>query len=154
MVWSDVPDWRRESGVGGLCIETPEVENIEMDAPEMMAVCGLDCGTCDIRRVPADPEAAQRVVEWFHQREWLEEDEGVAEILERGMYCQGCRGDRSLHWSPDCQLLICCIDEKHLEHCAQCADFVCQKLDAFSNDGQAHHKVAVERLKQIAKKLK
>jgi hypothetical protein len=30
---------------------------------------------------------------------------------------------------------------------------VCQKLDAFANDGQAHHKVAVERLKQIAKKL-
>ncbi len=46
---------------------------------QMMAVCGLDCGTCDIRLVPTDPEAAQRVVAWFHEMGWLEEGEGVAE---------------------------------------------------------------------------
>jgi hypothetical protein len=71
--------------------------------------------------------------------------------VERGMYCKGCREDRSLHWSPDCPLLTCCVDEKHLEHCAQCAEFVCEKLEAFANDGQAHHRDAVERLKRIAK---
>jgi hypothetical protein len=86
----------------------------------MMAVCGLDCGTCDIRRAPTDPEAARVVVAWFQEKEWLEEDEGIAEVIEREMYCTGCRGDRSTHWSPDCPLLRCCVDEKHLEHCAQC----------------------------------
>jgi hypothetical protein len=115
-----------------------------------MAVCGLDCGACDIRRVLTDPEAAERVVAWFHKKEWLEEDEGVKEIIERGMYCKGCRGDRSLHWSPDCPLLICCVDEKHLDHCSQCAEFVCEKLEAFANDGRRHHRDAVERLRRIA----
>jgi len=116
-----------------------------------MAVCGLDCGTCDLFLVATDPDAAQRVVAWFKERGWLEKDEGVAEIIERRMYCEGCRGDRSMHWSPDCPLLQCCVDEKHLEHCAQCAQFVCQKLEAFATDGQARHREAVERLKRLVK---
>jgi hypothetical protein len=66
------------------------------------------------------------------------------------MYCKGCREDRSLHWSPECPLLICCVDERHLEHCAQCEDFLCEKLEAFAGDGQPHHKEAVERLSRIA----
>jgi hypothetical protein len=117
----------------------------------MMAVCGLDCGTCEIRLAPTDPEAAEVVVAWFREMGWLDEHEGIAEIIERGMYCKGCREDRSLHWSPDCPLLTCCVDEKHLEHCAQCAEFVCEKLEAFANDGQAHHRDAVERLKRTAR---
>lgn len=121
--------------------------------PQMMAVCGLDCGACDIRLVPIDQDAARRVVAWFHKMAWLEEDEGVAEIIERGMYCFGCRGDRSVHWTPDCPLLICCVDERGLEHCAQCDEFVCEKLEAFASDGQQSHKEAVERLKQVAKSL-
>jgi hypothetical protein len=116
----------------------------------MMAVCGLDCDACDIRRVPTDPEAARRVAVWFHEMGWLKEDEGKVEIVECSMYCTGCRGDRSVHWSPDCPLLHCCVDEKHLEHCAQCDEFVCEKLSAFANDGHQHHKDAVERLKRIA----
>ena len=84
---------------------------------------------------------------------WSEEDEGVAEIIEHSTYCQGCRGDRSLQWSPDCPLLICCVFVKLLEHCGQCDEFVCAKLEAFANDGQAHHLEAVEHLKQIAKSL-
>jgi len=118
--------------------------------PQMMGVCGLDCGTCEIRLVPTDPEAAQRVVAWFHEMAWLEEDEGVTEIIEREMYCKGCREDRSLHWSPECPLLICCVDERHLQYCAQCDEFVCEKLEAFASDGQTHHREAVERLKRIA----
>jgi hypothetical protein len=119
----------------------------------MMAACGLDCGACDIRRAPTDPEAAQRIVAWFHKMEWLEADEGIAEIIERGMVCQGCRGDRSLHWSPDCPLLICCVDKKHLEHCARCDEFVCAKLQAFASDGLQRRRDAVERLKRIAHSL-
>lgn len=121
-----------------------------MESIDMMAVCGLDCGTCDIRRAPEDPDAAQSVVDWFRKRGWLEEDEGIAQVIEREMYCTGCRGDRVVHWAPDCPLLICCVDEKHLEHCAQCDEFVCEKLQAFATDGHAHHREAVERLKRIA----
>ena len=60
-------------------------------------------------------------------------------MIEQGMYCRGCRGDRSLHWSPDCPILLCCVDERHLEHCAQCKDFLCETLEALTNDGQTQH---------------
>lgn len=122
-----------------------------MESMRMMGVCGLDCGTCEIRLAPRDPDAAEVVVDWFQKMGWLEEDEGIEEVVERGMVCKGCREDRSVHWLPDCPLLICCVDEKRLEHCAQCDEFVCEKLEAFAADGQAHHREAVERLKQIAR---
>jgi hypothetical protein len=84
-----------------------------------IAVCGLDCSGCDICRVPSDAAAAQRVVDWFRDQGWLAQDEGVTEIIQRAMYCKGCRGDRSVHWSPDCWILRCCVDEKGLEFCYQ-----------------------------------
>jgi hypothetical protein len=37
---------------------------------QMMAVCGLDCGACEIRRAPFDSEAARSVVAWFKEMGW------------------------------------------------------------------------------------
>ena len=119
------------------------------DDIEMLAACGLDCGPCPIRRIPFDADAAEKMIGWFKQMGWLKESEGVAEAIEREMYCKGCQGDRSVHWSADCEILLCCVDEKHLQHCGQCAALMrCDKLNAFASDGHAHHKEAVDRLRQ------
>jgi len=115
---------------------------------EMIAVCGLDCGGCDIRRAPADPDAAQRVVAWFRQMGWLEEDEGIAEVIERRMYCQGCRGDRSVHWSADCWILKCCVDDKRLEYCYECDTFPCGELVEWAQQN-ANYTQALDRLRQM-----
>ena len=116
---------------------------------EMLAACGLDCGPCPIRRIPIDADAAGKMVAWFKQMGWLQEAEGVAEAIERGMYCKGCQGDRSVHWSNNCEIMLCCADEKHKRHCGQCAELMsCDKLEAFANDKDAHHKEAVDRLRQ------
>ncbi len=103
----------------------------------LVAACGLDCTECDIRRVPFDDAVAQRAVAWFHDMGWLDETEGVAEILERNMYCQGCHGDRSVHWSADCWILQCCVDDKESWHCSECGDFPCVRLEerADQNEG-------------------
>lgn len=114
-----------------------------------MAVCGLDCGMCDIRLVPHDAEAAERVADWFRNMGWLEEEEGPAEIIARGMCCRGCLGDRSLHWSPDCPMLLCCVDERHLTHCGECAEFDCQKLVDFASQSVSHSR-AVDHLRELA----
>ena len=115
---------------------------------DWIAACGLDCEACEIRRVPFDAEAAQEVVAWFRERGWLKQDEGVSEILARRMYCKGCRGDRSLHWSADCWILHCCVDEHGLRHCSECADFPCNRLRdwATGNDGYAQ---ALQRLEEM-----
>ena len=114
-----------------------------------MAACGLDCGSCSIRRIPFDGEAAERMVAWYREQGWLQEDEGVPTILERGMYCNGCLAKRDVHWSPDCWILHCCVDGHELENCSQCADFACERLEewATQNDGYG---AALERLRELA----
>jgi hypothetical protein len=116
---------------------------------EMLAACGLDCGPCPIRRIPFDADAASQMVGWFKQMGWLKEAEGVAEVIERKMYCNGCQGDRSVHWSDNCAIMLCCVDEKHKQHCGQCSELMsCDKLEAFASGEHAHHKEAVDRLRQ------
>lgn len=116
-----------------------------MEEGRWIGVCGLDCGSCDVRRLPVDDAAAERVVAWFRQMEWLAPDEGVAEVLERGMYCRGCRGDRTIHWSPDCWILQCCVDERGLAHCSQCVEFPCDRLQEWAQ-GSARYREALARL--------
>lgn len=115
---------------------------------QMIAVCGLDCGNCDLRKVPSDPEAAQRVVAWFREMGWLNESEGVSEVMERSMYCKGCREDRSVHWSPDCWILQCCVDEKGLAFCYECGDFPCERLSEWAKES-AKYAQALDRLQRI-----
>ena len=116
---------------------------------EMLAACGLDCGPCPIRQIPLRAEAAEGAIAWFRELEWLTEAEGIAEAIERKMYCTGCQGDRSVHWSSNCAIMLCCVDEKDHAHCGQCAALMsCEKLEAFSGDGHAHHREAVARLRE------
>jgi hypothetical protein len=119
-----------------------------MSANELTAACGLDCGACDILRVTTDAEAAQRVLAWLREREWLREDEGVADIIRRSMYCEGCRSDRELHWSPDCWILNCCVDGKGLEFCCQCDAFPCGPLSEWAR-GSGRHARALDRLHRM-----
>jgi hypothetical protein len=119
------------------------------DNVEMLAACGLDCGPCPTRRIPFDEKAAEQMVGWFREMGWLEAHEGVDEAIERGMYCKGCQGDRSIRWSDNCEILVCCVDERDQQHCGQCAELMsCEKLAAFASDEHAHHKEAVMRLRK------
>ena len=117
--------------------------------PEMLACCGIDCGSCPIRLIPIDEEASAGVINWFKEMGWLKENEGVAEAIEKKMYCNGCQGDREVHWSGNCQIMLCCVDEKHMEHCGQCSELLsCEKLEAFASDGHEHHTNAVNNLRK------
>lgn len=53
------------------------------------------------------------MISWFKKEKWLKEDEGLKEVLDKRMYCKGCHGDRSIHWSSNCCILKCCVDEKY-----------------------------------------
>jgi len=119
---------------------------------EMIAVCGLDCGDCEIYRVPTDPEAAKSVAAWFKERGWLREGEGVSGVVQRSPYCKGCRGDRNVHWSADCWILKCCVDGKGLEFCSECSAFPCEKLDNWANQ-KARYGQALDRLKRMKEEI-
>lgn len=92
------------------------------------AVCGLDCTTCPISRATYDPDAADLLIGWFKEMNVIGRDEGVQELMDRGPYCEGCRGSRAAHWSPDCYILQCCIDKRGLSSCHLCDDFPCDYI--------------------------
>jgi hypothetical protein len=114
----------------------------------LMAACGLDCESCEIRLAPTDPAAAKVVLDWFRQQGWLGEDEGMAQAIERKMYCTGCLGDRETHWSADCWILACCVDQRGYSNCSECEAFACDRLVEWAkqNDGYA---AALARLREM-----
>ena len=115
-----------------------------------LAICGIDCTICPLRIADSNTQAAQSLVGWFKNEGWLKEDEGVSELMQRGPYCRGCRGDRSVHWSSSCQFLSCCIDEKQLHNCSECQDFPCEPLATFyERDPDPKTKEAYKRLQKM-----
>ena len=116
-----------------------------------LAACGLNCETCEIRLAPFDKDAAKLIVKWFKSKGWLAEDEGLEEILERKMYCTGCLGSIETHWSADCWILHCCVDDHHLENCSLCQDFPCAKLTEWSQQDDSYQQ-ALENLKHHQRK--
>ncbi|MHC5038811.1 MAG: DUF3795 domain-containing protein [Planctomycetota bacterium] len=121
---------------------------MDEDRNPMIAVCGLDCEGCDIRTFPHDPEAAERIVAWYRKMGWLKENEGAADAVRKSMLCQGCRGDRRKHWSADCWILLCCVDEKHLESCHDCDTFPCERLREWGKENADYAK-ALARLQDM-----
>lgn len=110
---------------------------------QWVAACGIDCETCCIRRILFDEEAVKTCIEWFRSLEWLREDERVETALDRGMYCRGCKAERSVHWSVDdgqvdCFILDCCVDKKELEFCSHCNEFPCNRLREWSEENDRY----------------
>ena len=112
-----------------------------------IAACGLDCANeCDIFKVPTNPEVADRVLAWLKQMKV----KNLPHSLRGATLCLGCRGDRSVHWTPDCWILKCCVDNKHLETCAQCDEFPCLRLEGRAQRDERYAR-GLERLKQMKK---
>ena len=104
----------------------------------MIGACGLVCAECDTFRAAVDPELAREVADW------LRRERGVQVALS-DVRCEGCRGDRERHWSPDCWILRCCADERGLRSCSACQDFPCQALQEWAAASPRYND-ALERL--------
>lgn len=115
---------------------------------QIISCCGYVCSNCDQHLLPTDPAVQAKMIPFYKKMGWLKEDEGLAEAIERGMYCLHCRGDRSKHWSADCEILHCCVDVKHLQYCSECDEFVCERLQKWAgNDPRPNE--ALARLKAM-----
>lgn len=113
-----------------------------------MGACGLDCDACEIYRAAFDMEAAQALAKWFKSMGWVGEDETAAGVQAKAPYCMGCHGSRSAHWSDDCFILKCCVDDKKLDHCGMCKAFPCRRLSEWSKT-DADYLAALDKLKAI-----
>jgi len=62
--------------------------------------------------------------------------------------CGGCRGPVERNWSPKCEFRPCAEAKGH-RYCFECAEFPCDKIEAFASDGHDHHRLAVENMKRM-----
>lgn len=104
-----------------------------------IACCGLNCAECKIFQASIDAALAERISEEFKKNRNLD-------IKPEVIRCSGCHGDRSLHWSSDCEILHCAMDERGLESCSQCPDFPCLRIESWA-EGSLRYREALERLK-------
>ena len=115
----------------------------------MITVCGIDCIRCPLLKASlGDARAAEHLARWLRSEGWVEEDVGAAEVLEGGPHCLGCRGDRATHWSANCWILKCCVDDKGLEFCHECDDFACELLVEWAAQNDKYTE-ALNRLRRM-----
>ena len=115
-----------------------------------MGACGLDCAACEIYRAAFDRDAARALAEWLKSIGRIGEDQSADDVMKQAPYCMGCHGSREAHWSDDCFILKCCVDDKKLDHCGQCREFVCQRLYSWSKTDTQYIK-ALAKLKTLPK---
>ena len=105
----------------------------------MMGACGINCGNCDIKLATNDTAIAERLAKGFSEK-------GIIPDATPDMFrCDGCLGDRFTHWSANCWILQCCVDDKKLDNCSQCDSFTCKELEDWA-EGNERYQKALDRL--------
>ncbi len=104
----------------------------------LLAACGLYCGAC-----------------YHYRASSYDSDRLSAEAARRGrnvegFTCQGCRSDQ-LYIYPGCAQceIRACADDRGILHCGLCAEFPCDRIRAFQNDGRVHHLDIVTQLERL-----
>ena len=114
-----------------------------------ISICGLECDKCHVYLIDEDEVIAERMLVWFKKQGWRPESTTVQEFMQEGKFCKGCRSDREdKHWSVNCGILICCADEKYLDSCHECSDFICERLEEWRKKSKKYAE-GIERLKKM-----
>ena len=109
---------------------------------KIMAACGLICNDCPIFQASDDPRIAGSISKWFKENQNID-------IKPEQIGCSGCLGNREKHWSPECWILKCCVDDRGLDNCSQCDEFPCDRLNKWAGENDKYAE-AITRLKEIA----
>lgn len=105
-------------------------------AHALIAYCGLYCGACSFRLAAQEnnPEHINHMPSSY--------DSLKNKPLE---LCPGCRRENKC---GECAIRDCAIS-KNIAFCSQCALLPCEKINAFNNDGKAHHNEIIQNLKLL-----
>jgi hypothetical protein len=100
----------------------------------MVAYCGLTCTDCDAYKATQaeDMDALERMAK--EATEQLGEEMTLADAM-----CDGCRSltGRRIAYCHQCVIRLCAV-QKHIENCAHCEEYPCEKVEGFSKPGSPH----------------
>lgn len=110
----------------------------------LIAICGLNCGDCDIYQAGNEPELARRISDWYKR-------ERKRDVPLAAIRCFGCIGDRTQHWSKDCEILKCAMEQRGLLSCSECSEFPCDRLTKWASRNEKYRE-GLARLSVMAGK--
>lgn len=94
----------------------------------IIAYCGLVCSECDayLATQANDLEALERLAQQWQQ------EFGLEDVNAEATMCDGCLTEtgRQVGYCSTCEIRACNL-ERGVVNCAHCADYACQKLEAF-----------------------
>lgn len=87
-----------------------------------ISFCGIDCCSCpaNIATQANDNVKLAEVAKGWSSEEF---PLGFEDVL-----CDGCHAERVAKFAPECATRQCGL-EKGVENCAQCGEYVCEKLE-------------------------
>jgi len=97
----------------------------------MIGYCGLICTDCEAFKATRaeDLEALERMAKE------ATEQMGVEMTMADAM-CDGCQAKtgRRIGYCHECAIRLCAI-QRHIENCAHCDEYACEKIEGFSKAG-------------------
>ncbi|MFC1904926.1 DUF3795 domain-containing protein [Chloroflexota bacterium] len=116
---------------------------MKQDAYELVAICGIYCGTC-----PSYLAWQENDVEQLERRA---QNHGIS--IE-DVHCNGCRSDKVMLPCIECRFgFRKCAREHKVNWCFECTDFPCQRLrdfrDVHFEYGISHHEHLIEEQQYV-----
>jgi hypothetical protein len=115
-----------------------------MSGENLVAVCGLYCGACEMYRADHDDneQKSREMLKQFSAR--------FGKLTLDQLQCDGCLGEGNLTpWCSQCAIRLCPNQKTGVTRCSDCADFPCSRITDFNNDGMQHHAEVLENLRCI-----
>jgi hypothetical protein len=103
------------------------------EVERIAAPCGLYCGACSILSGVRRGDMAFLDLAALGVAEYLGHPVKAADLR-----CEGCLSEVRAAPCRECAIRSCAIS-KGVTRCAECADFPCEVITAFNNDGMPHH---------------
>ena len=99
---------------------------------DLLGYCGLPCHTCPIHLATLLTDREERTRKRAEIVNLCNEHYGLSYSLEDITDCDGCttKSNRLFSGCRCCQVRNC-AREKNVENCAYCAEYPCEKLEAF-----------------------
>ena len=106
----------------------------------MIAYCGITCTDCDAYKATQanDIDALERMAKETSEQFGME-------MTAADSMCDGCLSTtgRQIGYCHECAIRLCAIP-RHVETCAHCDEYPCDRIEAFSKPDTPHRKTLDE----------
>jgi hypothetical protein len=115
---------------------------INEDDRKLIGACGIFCADCGIYQSykSEDRRRQEKIVKDIFGEN--------TDVKPEQITCDGCRGAMDVHWSGECEIMLC-SREKELLACSECVEFPCETIEKFWAKGYESAKKNALRQQEI-----